>query len=44
MMGEEGHYMGGKWEGQISGVRQAQGCTVQLGKYSPYFVITVNGK
>ena len=35
------------WESgryKLLGIRQAQGCIVQHGEYSQYFVITVNGK
>ena len=37
LRGESGKY-------KLLGIRQAQGCFVQRGEYSQYFVITVNGK
>ena len=34
----------GEQEAPATGVNQAWGCVAQYGKYSQYFVITVNGK
>ena len=37
-------YAWGSARHKLLAVRQAQRCTVQQGKYSQYFVITINGK